>query len=150
MQCPLTGGRDRVRERGRERGKRGVREREGCRGISLIVHMLTAWSASLGWENHFECYKAVRCQTFLSAWILLLLNSHLTSGMVQWSVCLYLSSHQPGTSVQMWPVLTMRTWSHLHTCNVITWHDPIVGALWRFYFDFISHDKAQLFWSRNS
>lgn len=56
MQCQLTEG---ERER-----KRGV-QRNFFDFYCKSAHMERAWSISLGWEKHFEFYKAVRCQNVI-------------------------------------------------------------------------------------
>lgn len=141
MQCPLTGGRDRVRERGkregwerkmgeRERDERGREgwERERCRGISLkcwqhdqllLVGKTTLNVIKLSDVRPSYQHGCCSCWTPQSSELINSNRSHQSRCDQSWKRNL---------------LLIMRTWSHLRTCNLITWHDPIVGALWRFDF----------------
>lgn len=126
------GGRERgererwVRENGMREGERGERER--CRGISLkcwqhdqllLVGKTTLNVIKLSDVRPSYQHGCCSCWTPQSSELINSNRSHQSRCDQSWKRNL---------------LLIMRTWSHLRTCNMITWHDPIVGALWRFDF----------------
>lgn len=141
MQCPLTGGRDRVRGGDGWERKGWERERERCRGISLKCwqhdQLLLGGKTTLN-VTKLSDVKPSYQHGCCSRNQLKSITPHIRDGPVE---RLSISDLPPAQNIS--PDVTSRgketsscPWGPEATCTPATWlwHDPIVGALWRFYF----------------